>query len=148
MIWFAFMAILKHSLHSVVKYSLHASGYHQRMETLLSERVIEAVSAAEQKHSVTEIAKQCGVSRQTVYSWRRGEQSNLKGETLVELAEVSGYNPRWIISGKGRKSASVSSDERTILEAFRLLPPDIQQEQIETAKQRIERHRAQRMNAA
>lgn len=79
-----------------------------------NERVVEAVQAAERKMSVIKIAEACDVSRQTVYNWRRGDCTNLTGESLVELAEISGLSARWIINGKGPKIPTVTLSQEAI----------------------------------
>lgn len=85
---------------------------------LLSDRVKEAVQEAKKSKSVKDVASGCGVSVQTIYAWQKGFTSNLKGETLVELAEVSGLNARWIINGKGPKHG-LTPDEKTLIEGLR-----------------------------
>lgn len=124
------------------------SGSFDRMSEL-SKRIKEAVDSAKKNgHSIQSIATACGVSRQAVYLWIRGETQSIDGTNLVELAEVSGMNARWIINGKGQKKGSVSNDEMLIVKAFRLLDDDMREEQLQTAKARIARAEQQRMNAA
>lgn len=115
----------------------------------LSKRIKEAVDSAKKNgHSIQSIADACGVSRQAVYLWIRGETQSIDGTNLVELAEVSGMNARWIINGKGQKKGVVSNDEMLIVKAFRLLDDNMREEQIQTAKLRIARSEQQKMNAA
>lgn len=83
------------------------------------ERVKEAAELAERNRSVAEVAEACGVTRQAAYNWRKGDNTKLTGEALVELAELSGLNARWIINGKGPKYA-LSADERDLLHGFAL----------------------------
>jgi hypothetical protein len=102
----------------------------------LADRVQEAVSEAEKRLPVADIAKACGVSKQSAYAWRRGDTKKLKGETLVELAEVSGINARWIINGKGRKKG-VSPDEQLIIDALPHLSQDLRESWIDAARKAI-----------
>lgn len=121
------------------------------MTPTLPDRVADAVSQAEKKYKVKEIADMCGVSAQTVYDWRKKKTINLKGETLVEIAEVSGLNARWIINGKGAResSPSLSLSERTIIEAFRLFGDEAKEQWLDAAKARLEKARdADRAKAA
>ena len=67
----------------------------------LSERVTEAIR--ESGEEVTKIARACGVSVQAVYKWMSGASKTIAGEPLIELARLTNYEARWIISGKGEK---------------------------------------------
>lgn len=112
----------------------------------LTERVADAVAKAEKVHKVKKIAELCGVSVQTVYDWRKNKTINLKGETLVELAEVSGLNARWIINGKGARESgpSLTSDEQTIVDAYRLFGDELKGQWLDAAKARVEKERAEK----
>jgi transcriptional regulator with XRE-family HTH domain len=71
---------------------------------LLHERISEAVQSAQDRgHSISKIAKDCGISRQAIYQWKNGSTSMLDGTNLVILSDLSGYQPRWIIKGIGPK---------------------------------------------
>ena len=116
---------------------------------LLHERVKEAVAAAKKnKVSVLAIAKACGISRQAVYQWMEEGANSIDGANLVELAELSGYNARWIANGRGPKTNRLSSDEVTIIEGFRLLDDEMREEALMVARRRIEKAKSQQMNAA
>jgi hypothetical protein len=104
----------------------------------LPSRVQEAVANAEKKKTVKEIALACGVSEQTIYGWRRGGTINLKGETLVELAEVSGLNPRWIINGKGQKHG-LTDEEKDLLIGFHLVSEDMRESWLASSRRAIAR---------
>lgn len=83
----------------------------------LSERIKEAVAAAEGNgYSVAHIAKACGIKPQSVYQWMDGTTKSLDGANLVELAELSGYEPMWIAKEKGPKF-----DSRPVRQALKLL---------------------------
>lgn len=75
------------------------------MKNTLATRVQEAVEAAKKSgNSVVTIANACGISRQAVYQWTDGSTKSIDGANLVELAELSGLNARWIATGKGAKT--------------------------------------------
>lgn len=115
---------------------------------LLKERIQEAVETAiDNKRTIQEIADACGVSVQSVYAWKRGETINLKGETLVELAEVSGLNARWIINQKGPK-VTLTTDQKTILAGFALFGSELRENWLLAASQAIERDSASKNDAA
>lgn len=67
----------------------------------LAERVSEAIR--ESGVDVAHVAKVCGISVQAVYKWMNGASKTIAGEPLVELARLTNYEARWIISGKGEK---------------------------------------------
>jgi len=69
--------------------------------TTLSVRVTEAIETSKVK--VAKVAAACGVSDQSVYQWMSGETKTISGEHLVELAAITGFDPRWIAKGLGPK---------------------------------------------
>lgn len=106
------------------------------------------MAAAEKYLKVKEIAEQCGVSVQTVYDWRKKKTINLRGETLVELAEVSGMSARWIINGKGPKTSGLSKEEKLIIDAFRLRGEEMRDEMVSSARRYLEDKVGNKENAA
>jgi len=113
----------------------------------LPDRIKDAVAHAEKRMSIKQIAKDCDVSVQSVYGWRNGVTINLKGETLVELAEVSGINARWLINGKGKKYGP-SEDEKLLLKAFSLFGDELRDGWLLMARATIERDEAKRKQAS
>jgi transcriptional regulator with XRE-family HTH domain len=67
----------------------------------LAERVTEAIR--ESGVDVAKVAQVCGISVQAVYKWMNGASKTIAGEPLVELARLTNYEARWIVSGKGEK---------------------------------------------
>lgn len=67
----------------------------------LADRVTEAIRESET--DVANVAKACGISVQAVYKWMNGTSKTIAGEPLVELARITNFEARWIISGKGEK---------------------------------------------
>lgn len=112
----------------------------------LPDRVADAVAQAEKNYKVKEIANLCGVSVQTVYDWRKKKTINLKGETLVEIAELSGLNARWIINGKGAREANpaLSPNELTIIEAYRLFGDELKEQWLKSASDRVTKEGAKK----
>lgn len=94
------MGVLKHTLDSCVNYALMIRGYDMDM-TALSIRVKEAIDQS--GVSVNEIAAACGISVQAVYQWKKGDSKTIKGDNIVELAYITGYEAMWILKGKGPK---------------------------------------------
>jgi transcriptional regulator with XRE-family HTH domain len=80
----------------------------------LEQRVLEAIEAT--GLNPADLAAKIGISKQGVYDWKRGDSvSKMKGENLVELAELSGFEPLWIMKGKGSKKKSLSETQKDIL---------------------------------
>lgn len=67
-----------------------------------AKRIKEAIEKSEV--DVLDVAKKCGVSRQAVYKWMRGETKQISGENLVVLAAITGYEPMWLMTGEGEKT--------------------------------------------
>lgn len=111
---FVFMDLLKHTLIDGVKHTLTHPKYDCAMSTL-EERVLEAILATGLE--VPELAEKVGVSAQTIYAWKKGIYvRKMKAEYLVELAGLSGYEPMWIMKGKGLKKKSLHLDQEKILQ--------------------------------
>lgn len=69
--------------------------------TTLAKRVAEAIN--ESGVEVAQVAAACGISPQAVYKWMDGRSMTISGLHLVELARLTNFEARWIISGKGDK---------------------------------------------
>lgn len=76
-------------------------GVASKTMSTLAERVTEAIR--ESGVDVNKAAKACGISVQAVYKWMNGLSKTIAGEPLVELARLTNYEERWLISGKGEK---------------------------------------------
>jgi len=64
----------------------------------LSERVTKAIR--ESGHSATSAAKAIGCTPEAVLQWMNGPTKNLKGEFLFSLADLTGFEARWIATGE------------------------------------------------
>lgn len=104
------------------------------------ERTTEAAQAAKKKHPVASIAKRCGVSRQAVYGWLRGDYPIESGVALVELAELSGLTAYWIAKGRGKKYG-LSDEEAQIVRAFSLFGQESKNQWLAAARDRIAQER-------
>lgn len=63
------------------------------------ERLHDAMTATGMP--ATELARLCGVSRQTVASWLRMKDADLSGAHLVRTGIELGYSIRWLAIGTG-----------------------------------------------
>lgn len=64
----------------------------------LSERIHKARTDA--KLNKSELARCVGVSHTAVGQWEDGSTKNLRGDNLFKIAEATGCDPEWLISGK------------------------------------------------
>ena len=80
---------------------LAQAGFTVQTMATLSERIREAIETS--GVSVQNIADACGISPQAVYDWMKGETKELMGNNLVELAELTGFEARWIAREVGPK---------------------------------------------
>lgn len=82
----------------------------------LSERISESVQTS--GAAVSAIAEKCGVSVQAVYQWMNGDTKQIMGDYLVELAELTGFEARWIAKGIGpkqRRYAKTAQQEHVLV---------------------------------
>jgi transcriptional regulator with XRE-family HTH domain len=92
----------------------------------LAERIIEAMDKS--NVSVRQVATACGVTYQAVRKWRTTESKTLEASNLIKLAELTGYEAKWIISGEGpriRLYARNQAQENT-LRVMQDMPQDDQ----------------------
>lgn len=75
----------------------------------LSERVTKAIR--ESGHSASSAARVIGCSPEAVIQWMNGPTKNLKGEFLFALADLTGFEARWIATGKPPERAA-DKDQR------------------------------------
>lgn len=92
----------------------------------LAGRIKDAIDNAKKRGvTIGDIATACSVSVQSVYQWMKaGERKEIDGTKLVELAEITGYHARWIMTGKGRRHSDVSVDAETakMLQDWAVIP--------------------------
>jgi len=92
----------------------------------LSERIIEALDKSGK--SIQEAANYCEVSYQAVRKWRTQETHSLDGKSLVALSELTGYECKWLMTGKGprRREYAKNQPQALALQAMEKLPPEEQ----------------------
>lgn len=89
----------------------------------LADRITEAISIS--GVNVAAVAAACTVSPQAVYQWMSGETKQISGENLVELAEVTGFEARWIARevGPKRRLHPRTAQEAHVLKTMQELTP-------------------------
>lgn len=129
------MALLNHTLQNKVNYTLAVAKYACHMS--LDDRIKEVIDAT--KLDVADLAKRIGVTRQAVYDWKKGKSlANMKAENLVELANVAGYEPAWIIKARGPKKRTLTKAQEQVLKAMQESPD--QQQLIAELVESVVRH--------
>jgi hypothetical protein len=73
------------------------------METL-GKRIEHAI--AQSGINIAAIAKACDVSVQAIYTWMRDGVKDLRNENLFALADITGFEARWIATGRGPQTPS------------------------------------------
>lgn len=82
----------------------------------LSERVTRAVR--ESGHSATSAAKAIGCTPEAVLQWMNGPTKNLKGEFLFALADLTGFEARWIATGDAPEKTAQDKRKASLLAYF------------------------------
>jgi hypothetical protein len=57
------------------------------------------------------VASVCNVKYQAVKKWETGASMSIGGEHLIALAEATGYEAKWIITGAGPKHRTYAKNE-------------------------------------
>lgn len=68
--------------------------------------------------SVNQAAAACDVSVQAIYTWMRDGVKDLRNENLFALADLTGYQARWIATGKGPQKLTEGEREKRLLEIY------------------------------
>jgi transcriptional regulator with XRE-family HTH domain len=106
----------------LLKSSTLAQGRFRLGSMTLSERITEAIETS--GVTVAAIAKRCGVTPQAVYQWMNGETKQISGENLVELADITGFDARWLAreAGMKRRVYPRTPQQAQVLELMQPLP--------------------------
>lgn len=88
------------------------------------ERIAEALRIS--GVTVAEIARACGISQQAIYQWISGETKQILGEYLVEVAELTGYDARWLAKEIGPKIRLYpkTAQQAHVLKVMQSMPED------------------------
>ena len=75
----------------------------------LAERIKEIMLAT--GLTTQQMATVCACSYQAVKKWENGTSASIDGAHLIALAEKTGYEAKWIITGKGPKHRAYAKNE-------------------------------------
>lgn len=89
-----------------------------------SERIKHAMQTAGITRA--QVAAGCGVTVQAVYKWHADPSINLKSEHLFQLADMTGFNARWIATGRGPERGQ-DGQETGLLTHYRQASAEAQQ---------------------
>jgi len=53
------------------------------------------------RYTASDLARACGVTRQAVSQWMRGQSTNIRPDNLVCVADWLGVEVRWLATGDG-----------------------------------------------
>lgn len=85
--------------------------------TTLGERVARAIN--ESGVTAKTVAEACNISVQAVYAWKRGDVKDLRNENLFCLADVTGFEARWIGTGAGPETSPPDPKEKALVALYR-----------------------------
>lgn len=84
----------------------------------LGERITKAIK--DSGRDVREVARACDTSAQAIYVWMRGGVKDLRNANLFALADITGFEARWIATGEGPEQRSGGNQrESALLQAYR-----------------------------
>lgn len=96
-------------LSGLVKHGLIAMADPVDMTTI-GERIQEAMDAAALDQPA--LARRIGVSKQAVSAMISGSTKDPTAENVFRIAEATGYEARWIVTGKGPRTKKEAAMER------------------------------------
>lgn len=82
-----------------------------------AERIAEAIASTDLNDA--EVARRIGCKSQAVSQWKSGTTKDLKNDHLFALADLTGFEARWIATGEGPKRKAETADEARLLENYR-----------------------------
>ena len=102
--------------------------------TTLAERVRDACAAT--GLNTAAIASRLGISRAAVAQWMNGDSKRIRMERLFGLADMSGFEARWIALGVGPKhrTEKISDSVLTLLACYESADEHGRERIIATAK--------------
>lgn len=92
--------------------------------------------------SVDKIAEMLNISRASYYRYEGNEIYNMPLISIAPLAKILNVSPAWIMGWESDKDSFISPDERRIVQKYRLLNEDDQEDieaMIDTKLARMER---------
>lgn len=95
--------------------------------------------------TLLEVAEYLGVQEATVQRYESGNIKNLKHETICKLAELFGCDPRYLVgwteNNSGLHEATVTDEEKMLLDLFRRVPEESQQMVLDMVRIALKRDR-------
>lgn len=95
--------------HKCQSYLLNNSIVSFGMDTI-GKRITYAKTLA--GYNTPELAKLIGVSRQALNQMELDKTKNPKPENLLKIADITGYELRWLITGKGPQTKKEAAKDR------------------------------------
>lgn len=108
-----------------------------------AERLAQAMSLPDNKISAVDLAAELGITRQAVEKLLRGGSNEMSASNSARVARMLKVDPTWLAIGEGVPRPSefqVRWHERKLLEGFRALPADEQDEFATLLERRLALH--------
>ena len=122
-------------------------GYDVPMRCYLSSNLNDRIKEMRKKNGLTllEVAEFLGVKEATVQRYESGNIKNLKIETISKLADLFGCDPQYLVgwtkNNSGLHEATVTDEEKMLLELFRRVPEDSQRLVLDMIRTALKRDR-------
>lgn len=78
--------------------------------TTISQRILHAISHS--PFNQTEVGTRCGISKQAISAIVTGKTKDPKPEHVFRIADITGFEARWIATGKGPMTNAEAAKER------------------------------------
>ena len=99
----------------------------------MSEGMAQRIKALRQERGLTleQVADVVGVGKSTVRKWETGMIANMRRDKIASLAKALSTTPEYLMGWEVKKISPdelvLTEGEKTMLEIFRLIPPEWQQ---------------------
>lgn len=96
-----------------------------------AERLAHAMSLPENEIGAVELAEALGITRQAIDKLLKGGSKEMSASNNAKAARLLNVDPTWLATGEGTAQPAefqVRWHERRLIELFRRLPPDEQDE--------------------
>ena len=96
----------------------------------------QRIKTARERQNMTleEVAKRCNTTKQTIFKYENEIVTNIPYDKIVLLSKALGVSPSYLFGWDEKKSSlseEVTEGEKLMLELFRQIPEDRQQEALD-----------------
>jgi transcriptional regulator with XRE-family HTH domain len=115
----------------------------ERSRSPYAERLAHSMSLDENQISAVDLAEALGVTRQAIDKLLKGGSNEMSASNNARAAQLLNVDPIWLATGEGTARPpefQVRWHERRLVELFRRLPPDEQDEFAASLESRVSIH--------